>query len=152
MMNYLSYFNDGITDTGVLFILVLIDTALALSFQIKSKRHLLSSTLLAGLLRNFCLCFMPILVTGLSHFHPRSDGLYQMISAILAIYIGYAILQSILAYAQLWGINYPQWLQNWLSQEVRSKEEKVEPNDRNSVDTIRGSEMGRQSEQSKKEL
>lgn len=25
MMNYLSYFNDGITDTGVLFILVLID-------------------------------------------------------------------------------------------------------------------------------
>ena len=128
-MNYLSYFNDGITDTGILFILVLVDTALAMSYQIKQKQHLLSSTLLAGLLRNFTLCFMPILVTELSLVHPRSDDLYQLISAVLSVYIGYAIIQSILAYTQLWGINYPNWLKNWLTQEVRSKEGKVEKND-----------------------
>lgn len=127
-MNHLNYFNDGITDTGVLFILVLVDTALAMSYQIKQKRHLLSSTLLAGLLRNFILCFMPILVTELSRLHPRSDNFYQLIAAVLSVYIGYAIIQSILAYTELWGINYPDWLKKWLSREVRSKEEKVEKN------------------------
>lgn len=127
-MNYLSYFNDGITDTGVLFILVLVDTALAMSYQIKQKQHLLSSTLLAGLLRNFILCFMPILVTELSRLHPRSDNFYQLIAAVLSVYIGYAIIQSILAYTELWGIKYPDWLKKWLTQEVKSKEEKVEKN------------------------
>ena len=128
-MNYLNYFNDGITDTGILFILVLVDTALAMSYQIKQKQHLLSSTLLAGLLRNFILCFMPILVTELSRLHPRSDNFYQVIAAVLSVYIGYAIIQSILAYTELWGINYPEWLKKWLTQEVKSKEEKVEKND-----------------------
>ena len=128
-MTYLNYFNDGITDTGILFILVLVDTALAMSYQIKQKQHLLSSTLLAGLLRNFILCFMPILVTGLSRLHPRSDNFYQIIAAVLSVYIGYAIIQSVLAYTELWGINYPEWLKKWLTQEVRSKEEKVEKND-----------------------
>lgn len=127
-MNYLNYFNDGITDTGILFILVLVDTALAMSYQIKQKQHLLSSTLLAGLLRNFILCFMPILVTELSRLHPRSDNFYQLIAAVLSVYIGYAIIQSILAYTALWGINYPDWLKKWLTQEVKSKEEKVEKN------------------------
>lgn len=127
-MNYLSYFNDGVTDTGILFILVLVDTALAMSYQIKQKQHLLSSTLLAGLLRNFILCFMPILVTKLSRLHPRPDNFYQLIAAVLSVYIGYAIIQSILAYTELWGINYPDWLKKWLTQEIKSKEEKVEKN------------------------
>lgn len=148
MLDYLSYFNDGITDTGILFILVLLDTALALSYQIKAKNHLLSSTLLAGLLRNFGLCFMPILVTGLSHFHPRADNLYQVIAAVLSVYIGYAIIQSVLAYAQLWGINYPEWLKNWLSQEVKSKEDKVDQNGI-TVNTSRNSDMDKQSKNSK---
>lgn len=128
-MNYLNYFNDGISDTGILFILVLVDTALAMSYQIKQKQHLLSSALLAGLLRNFILCFMPISVTELSRLHPRSDNFYQLIAAVLSVYIGYAIIQSILAYTELWGINYPDWLKKWLTQEVKSKEEKVEKND-----------------------
>lgn len=148
MLSYLSYFNDGITDTGVLFILVLIDTALAMSYQIEQKKHLLSSTLLAGLLRNFGLCFMPILVAGLSKFHPRTDGLYQMIAAILSIYIGYAIIQSILAYTQLWGIDYPGWLQDWLSQEVKDKEGKAGHYD-NTVNTSRNSDVDKQSQSSK---
>lgn len=141
-MNYLSYFisyfNDGITDTGILFILVLVDTALAMSYQIKQKQHLLSSTLLAGLLRNFLLCFMPILVTELRQLHPRSDNLYQLIAAVLSIYIGYAIIQSILAYTQLWGINYPDWIKNVLIQEVVSKKKKVEKNDNSDSTTSTG--------------
>lgn len=128
--NLLQLFNDGISDSAILFILVLIDTTLAISYQIKQKQHLLSSTLLAGLLRNFGLCFMPFLVAGVAKYHPRSDTLYQFVAAVLSIYIGYAVLQSILAYTKLWGINFPDWLNNWLSNEIKDKQEKGDKDDR----------------------
>ena len=118
-------FNDGVSDSGILFILVLVDTCLALSYQIKSGGHLLSSKLLSGLLRNITLCFMPALVYILSVWHPRSDSVYQMIAVVLSIYIGYAILQSILAYTNLWGIQYPNWLKTWLESEIKDKEGKL---------------------------
>lgn len=124
MEQTLSLFNDGISDSGILFILVLIDTTLAVSYQIKQKQHLLSSTLLSGLLRNFVLCFMPFLVHELAAFHPRTDNVYQLISAVLSVFIGYAVIQSILAYTALWGISYPQWLKDWLSNEIMDKENK----------------------------
>lgn len=122
--NLLQYFNDGVSDSAILFILVLIDTTLAISYQIKQRQHLLSSTLLAGLLRNFVLCFMPFLVAGIAKYHPRSDTLYQFVAAVLSIYIGYAIIQSILAYTDLWGVNYPEWLKNWLENEIKDKTKK----------------------------
>ena len=122
--NILQYFNDGVSDSAILFILVLIDTTLAVSYQIKQRQHLLSSTLLAGLLRNFILCFMPFLVAGIAKYHPRSDTLYQFVAAILSLYIGYAIIQSILAYTDLWGVKYPDWLKNWLQNEIEDKTKK----------------------------
>ena len=125
MEQTLSLFNDGISDSGILFILVLIDTTLAVSYQIKQKQHLLSSTLLSGLLRNFVLCFMPFLVHELAAFHPRTDNVYQLIAAVLSVFIGYAVIQSILAYTALWGISYPQWLKDWLSNEIIDKENKT---------------------------
>lgn len=130
LSNLLQLFNDGISDSAILFILVLIDTTLAISYQIKQKQHLLSSTLLAGLLRNFVLCFMPFLVADVAKYYPRSDTLYQFVAAVLSIYIGYAVLQSILAYTNLWGINFPEWLNNWLSSEIKDKEEKGDKDDR----------------------
>ena len=122
--NLLQYFNDGVSDSAILFILVLIDTTLAISYQIKQRQHLLSSTLLAGLLRNFVLCFMPFLVAGIAKYHPRSDTLYQFVAAVLSIYIGYAIIQSILAYTNLWGVKYPDWLKDWLNNEIKDKTKK----------------------------
>lgn len=122
--NILQYFNDGVSDSAILFILVLIDTTLAISYQIKQRQHLLSSTLLAGLLRNFVLCFMPFLVAGVAKYHPRSDTLYQFVAAVLSIYIGYAIIQSILAYTNLWGVKYPDWLKDWLNNEIKDKTKK----------------------------
>ena len=118
-------FNDGVSDSGILFILVLVDTCLALSYQVKSGGRLLSSKLLSGLLRNITLCFMPALVYLLAVWHPRSDSVYQMIAVVLSIYIGYAIVQSILAYTNLWGIKYPNWLKTWLESEIKDKEGKL---------------------------
>lgn len=124
--NILQYFNDGVSDSAILFILVLIDTTLAVSYQIKQRQHLLSSTLLAGLLRNFVLCFMPFLVADVAKYHPRSDMLYQFVAAILSLYIGYAIVQSILAYTDLWGVKYPDWLKKWLENEIQDKTKKTD--------------------------
>lgn len=123
-MDLINIFNDGVSDSGILFILVLIDTTLAVTYQIKSGGKLLSSAMISGLLRNFVLCFMPGLVHILAIYHPRTDGIYQLISAVLSLYIGFAILQSIMAYTDLWGVKYPDWINNWLSGEIKDKVEK----------------------------
>lgn len=121
MMNLITYFNDGISDSGILMILVIVDTVLALSYQLKVKQPIISSRLLSGLLRNVILAVTPSLVTALSVWRPRSDNIYQMLAAILSIFIGYAIIQSILSYVNLWGVKYPKWMTDWLSGEIESK-------------------------------
>lgn len=121
MMDIITYFNDGISDSGILMILVIVDTVLALSYQLKVKQPIISSRLLSGLLRNVILAVTPSLVTALSIWRPRSDDIYQMLAAILSVFIGYAIIQSILSYVTLWGVKYPEWLTKWLSGEIESK-------------------------------
>lgn len=121
MMDLINYFNDGISDSGILMILVIVDTVLALSYQLKVKQPIVSSRLLSGLLRNVILAVTPSLVTALSIWRPRSDDIYQMLAAILSIFIGYAIVQSILSYINLWGVKYPKWMTDWLSGEIESK-------------------------------
>lgn len=123
-MNYeelLKIFNDGVSDSGILFILVLIDTILAITYCFKVKKPILSGELLSGLLRNFLLCFMPIAVAYLSVLRPRVDGVYTLIACILTLFIAYAILQSILAYANLWGLKLPDWLKNIIEGEIKEK-------------------------------
>ena len=121
MMNLIQYFNDGVSDSGILMILVIVDTVLALSYQLKVKQPIISSRLLSGLLRNVILAVTPSLVTALSVWRPRSDDIYQMLAAILSLFIGYAIIQSILSYVTLWGVKYPKWVTDWLSGEIESK-------------------------------
>lgn len=121
MMNLIQYFNDGVSDSGILMILVIVDTVLALSYQLKVKQPIISSRLLSGLLRNVILAVTPSLVTALSVWRPRSDDIYQMLAAILSLFIGYAIIQSILSYVTLWGVKYPKWMTDWLSGEIESK-------------------------------
>lgn len=121
MMNLIQYFNDGVSDSGILMILVIVDTVLALSYQLKVKQPIVSSRLLSGLLRNVILAVTPSLVTALSIWRPRSDDIYQMLAAILSAFIGYAIIQSILSYVTLWGVKYPKWMTDWLSGEIESK-------------------------------
>lgn len=121
MMDLINYFNDGISDSGILMILVIVDTILALSYQMKVRQPIVSSRLLSGLLRNVILAVTPSLVTALSIWRPRSDDIYQMLAAILSIFIGYAIVQSILSYINIWGVKYPKWMTDWLSGEIESK-------------------------------
>lgn len=119
--NLLKVFNDGVSDSGILFILVLVDTILAITYCFKAKKPVLSGELLSGLLRNFLLCFMPIAVSYLATLRPRTDGIYALIACILTLFIAYAIVQSILAYMTLWGLNLPNWLKNIIEGEIKEK-------------------------------
>ena len=122
--DFVNYYNDGVTDSGILMILVLIDTAVAVSYHYAKGSGFVSNRLLSGLIRNLVLSFMPSLITGISALRPRTDTLYQYLAMILTIYIGYAIIQSILAYMNLWGVKLPTWLNDLLSQEIKDKENK----------------------------
>lgn len=124
LTDFVNYFNDGVTDSGILMILVLIDTAVAVSYHYAKGNGFVSNRLLSGLIRNLILSFMPSLITGISALRPRTDTLYQYLAMILTIYIGYAIIQSILAYTSLWGVKLPSWLNDLLSQEIKDKENK----------------------------
>lgn len=124
LTNFVNYFNDGVTDSGILMILVLIDTSVAVSYHYAKGSGFVSNRLLSGLIRNLVLSFMPSLITGISTLRPRTDTLYQYLAMILTIYIGYAIIQSILAYMNLWGVKLPTWLNDMLSQEIKDKENK----------------------------
>ena len=64
---------------------------------------------------------MPIAVAYLSVLRPRVDGVYTLIACILTLFIAYAILQSILAYANLWGLKLPDWLKNIIEGEIKEK-------------------------------
>lgn len=123
MNDFLNFFADGVTDSSVLSVLVLIDTTLAVSYWFKNGRRILSNTLLSGLLRNVVLALMPSLMQLLSTWHPTktSSIIYPLVTSIITIYIGFAIVQSIVAYTAMWGIKFPNWLDSIIKQEVQSK-------------------------------
>ena len=122
MNEFFKLFADGYADSAVLSVMVVIDTTLAVSYWFKNGRKLLSNVLLSGLLRNLALAFVPSLMQLLGSFHPDSTGLvYPLVTSIITIYIAVAILQSILAYTNMWGIKFPNWLNLIIKQEVQSK-------------------------------
>lgn len=123
MKDFLNFFVDGVTDSSVLSVLALIDTTLAFSYWFKNGRRILSNTLLSGLLRNVVLALMPSLMQLLSTWHPNSTSsiIYPLVTSIITIYIGFAIIQSILSYTAMWGIKFPNWLEEIIKQEIKSK-------------------------------
>ena len=122
MNDFLKLLSDGITDSSVLSVLVVIDTTLAVSYWFKNGRKILSNVLLSGLLRNLFLAMTPILIQLLSSLHSDSTGIvYPLVTSIITVYIGFAIVQSILAYTAMWGIKFPGWLDALIKQEVQNK-------------------------------
>lgn len=123
MNDFLNFFADGVTDSSVLSVLVLIDTTLAVSYWFKNGRRILSNALLSGLLRNVVLALMPSLMQLLSSWHPTSTSsiIYRLVTSIITIYTGFAIIQSILSYTAMWGIKFPNWLEAIIKQEIKSK-------------------------------
>ena len=121
-----SYFSDPLSDTGILMILVVIDTVLAITYKMSKKSaSFISSKMLGGLLRNLVLSIVPLMVALISALDPRTDGLYAVLSFIFFVFIAWAILVSIISYTSLLGIKYPEWLLKLLMGEIESKGLKI---------------------------
>lgn len=115
------YFGDSVTDTGILLILVVIDTVLALSYSMSSGRKFTSAKMLAGILRNVLLSVVPLGVRTISLIEPRQDDLYMILSAIFFVFIGWSIMVSIISYLSLLGIKFPDWLVKIVDGEIQAK-------------------------------
>lgn len=115
------YFGDSITDTGILLILVVIDTVLALSYSMGNGRKFTSAKMLSGILRNTLLSVVPLGIRAIALIEPRKDDLYMVLSAIFFVFIGWSILVSIVSYLSLLGIKFPDWLLKIVDGEIESK-------------------------------
>lgn len=121
MIRMISYFNNFVSDTGILFILVIIDTVLAISAKIANNEAIVSNKLLSGLLRNITLSFVPMLLDVVNYLAPRNDMIYSIIAMVVTILLGYGMIISILTNINILGIKYPDWLMNALRGEIESK-------------------------------
>lgn len=115
------YFGDAITDTGILLILVVIDTVLALSYAYGNGRKFTSAKMLSGILRNTLLSVVPLGIRAIALIEPRKDDLYMVLSAIFFVFIGWSVLVSIVSYLSLLGIKFPDWLLKIVDGEIQAK-------------------------------
>ena len=122
--NIYTMLNNGLSDSAILMLLVLADTILALTYNMKARGKVLSNEMLSGLLRNFLLSILPSAINLIAALVPRSDDLYNIIASMFTVLIAFAIVESILAYVNLWGIKYPSWMEKFLLGEIESKEVK----------------------------
>lgn len=122
--NIYTMLNNGLSDSAILMLLVLADTILALTYNMKAKGKVLSNEMLSGLLRNFLLSILPSCINLIAALVPRNDNLYNIIASVFTVLIAFAVTESILAYINLWGIKYPSWLEKFLLGEIESKEVK----------------------------
>lgn len=129
--------NNGLSDSAILMLLVLADTILALTYNMKTKGKVLSNEMLSGLLRNFLLSVLPSIINLIAALVPRNDNLYNIIASMFTLLIAFAVVESILAYVHLWGIKYPSWLEKFLLGEIESKEVKK---DESKEETKKGDE------------
>ena len=122
--NIYEMLNNGLSDSAILMLLVLADTILAVTYNMKARGRILSNEMLSGLLRNFLLSILPSFINLIASLVPRNDDLYNIIASLFTVLITFAIVESILAYVNLWGIKYPSWLEKFLLGEIESKEVK----------------------------
>lgn len=115
------YFGDSVTDTGILLILVVIDTVLALSYAMGNGHKFTSAKMLSGILRNTLLSVVPLGIRAIALVEPRKDDLYMILSAIFFVFIGWSVLVSIVSYLSLLGIKFPDWLLKIVDGEIQAK-------------------------------
>lgn len=122
--NIYEMLSNGLSDSAILMLLVLADTILAVTYNMKARGKILSNEMLSGLLRNFLLSILPSIINFIAALVPRNDNLYNIIASMFTLLIAFAVFESILAYVNLWGIKYPSWLEKFLLGEIESKEVK----------------------------
>ena len=120
------YLMNGYTDSGVLFIMVLFDTSLAIAYRITKHKPINSSTLISGMLRNTTYALMPMFLQGLQVLATDDSYILYDIFKLGFTIIGFlGLVQSCSANLKLNGAKIDKWLPKiydlFLKDEVEKK-------------------------------
>lgn len=117
---------NGYTDSGVLFIMVLFDTSLAVAYRLTKHKPINSSTLISGMLRNTTYALMPMFLQALQVLATDDSYILYDIFKLGFTIIGFlGLVQSCSANLKLNGAKIDEWLPKiydlFLKDEVEKK-------------------------------
>ena len=120
------YLINGYADSGVLFIMVLFDTSLAVAYRLTKHKPINSSTLISGLLRNTTYALMPMFLQALQVLATDDSYILYDIFKLGFTIIGFlGLVQSCSANLKLNGAKIDEWLPKiydlFLKDEVEKK-------------------------------
>lgn len=136
ILNYLFLHLNGATESGALFVLVLIDTILGSMWRKNQGVPRTSKGALDGLIRSSALIIMPTIswLMGIGFlFLPRQIAdypisndpiIFNIIAFGLFVAVAYFLLKSIYANAQLAGFDIPKFAIKWVEEEYNFKLDK----------------------------
>lgn len=120
------YLMNGYTDSGVLFVMVLFDTSLAVAYRITNHKPINSATLISGMLRNTTYALMPMFLQALQVLATDDSYILYDIFKLGFTIIGFlGLVQSCSANLKLNGAKIDEWLPKiydlFLKDEVEKK-------------------------------
>lgn len=120
------YLMNGYTDSGVLFVMVLFDTLLAVAYRLTKHKPINSSTLISGMLRNTSYALMPMFLQALQVLATDDSYILYDIFKLGFTIVGFlGLVQSCSANLKLNGAKIDEWLPKiydlFLKDEVEKK-------------------------------
>lgn len=120
------YLMNGYTDAGVLFVMVLFDTSLAVAYRLTNHKPINSSTLISGMLRNTSYALMPMFLQALQVLVTDDSYILYDVFKLGFTIIGFlGLVQSCSANLKLNGAKIDEWLPKiydlFLKDEVEKK-------------------------------
>lgn len=120
------YLINGYTDAGVLFVMVLFDTSLAVAYRLTKHKPINSAALISGMLRNTTYALMPMFLQALQVLATDDSYILYDIFKLGFTIIGFlGLLQSCSANLKLNGAKIDEWLPKiydlFLKDEVEKK-------------------------------
>lgn len=120
------YLMNGYTDSGVLFVMVLFDTSLAIAYRLTKHKPINSATLISGLLRNTSYALMPMFLQALQVLATDDSYILYDVFKLGFTIIGFlGLVQSCSANLKLNGAKIDEWLPKiydlFLKDEVEKK-------------------------------
>lgn len=120
------YLMNGYTDSGVLFIMVLFDTSLAVAYRLTKHKPINSSTLISGMLRNTTYALTPMFLQAFQVLATDDSYILYDIFKLGFTIIGFlGLVQSCSANLKLNGAKIDEWIPKiydlFLKDEVEKK-------------------------------
>ena len=120
------YLMNGYTDSGILFIMVLFDTMLAVAYRITNHKEINSARLISGMLRNTTYALMPMFLQALQVLATDDSYILYDIFKFGFTVIGFlGLVQSCSANLKLNGAKIDEWVPKiydlFLKDEVEKK-------------------------------